>query len=56
MLPEFHIMHGRPVTLLPVSQENDESICADCPSAPLYLVKEADGKLWYWCGQCDIGG
>ena len=55
-LPTFHILHGRPVTLLPVSQENDTAECADCYYTPQYLVREFDGQLWFWCGQCDIGG
>ena len=50
------MMHGRPVILLPVSQENDEAVCADCYGMPQYIVQESDGVLWHWCGQCDIGG
>ena len=31
-------------------------MCYDCNCDPEYVVEEANGTKWLWCGYCDLGG
>lgn len=67
MIPEKVIMHGREVTLHPITegqifrvQEPPPHIsagcCYDCNYQAHMVVEEQDGNKWLFCGDCNIGG
>ena len=43
-------------TIHPTEIKLNKSKCADCGHKGKYRITEQDGKQWYWCGSCYIGG
>ena len=39
-----------------VEEIETDIICGDCPQRGKYKITEQDGEVWYWCGECHIGG
>lgn len=45
-------MYERPVK---ISKAPEGKKCSDCGADASAEVKEADGKVWHWCLDCDVG-
>jgi hypothetical protein len=57
---DSYILHERIVQVRPLS-EHEVDKCADCSYPAALEVREKPDKqgevaVWYWCGNCDIGG
>jgi len=52
---EAREMCGRTVLVVPLAQ-NRHIRCADCGQLAAFIIVEGDGKVWYYCGICDVGG
>ena len=54
-------MHSRPVLRRPILDFEKHFKCPDCAAPGKYAIFEFSARapqpaIWYWCGQCDIGG
>jgi len=48
-------MFGRKVKMRVRSGWKPVKECDDCGEPSVFEVKEADGKMWHYCGICEVG-